>query len=578
MSRAGPLDLNDLIPTSMFPFRGVKYHLAECLPPESTSSLTHILNTNGATCAESLQDATHVITNSNCFEGYKEVSDSTAVVTEKMGGTIHSPLTSTYSPDPSMLFSGVVGCATELRDADMQIISAGITALGGQWRSALSKDVTHLFAISSSGDKYRNATTAQEQTKIKIVLPHWFDDSVRLGLNNLETEPYEWPDPPMLEAMSKASSGPAKKSRKLSPERQALLKTALWDPEKEIPTRFDDRDIFGGRRVLLGLSLELGHRRGAVEAGIERTGGIVVDLEESDTVQEIDKINECDKIDECDIFVTRYRSGKAYYKAVRAGKTIGSLAWLFHVQSVGVLKRPLDQLLHYPIPRHPPDGFSDIEITVSNYTGENREYLKKIIETMGAKFTPSMSKRNKALIAAHNDGQKAQQAVAWYIPVVNHLWLEDCFIKWHFIEPSSQAKYTDLNVVSDFSVYLGNRGVGSQIEDLEEIIRQEAEEEESERQAKALSATQHSVRDVTEVARELVEADGWDEDDAAMDVDERRPGSSSANRKAPSLTSLHLTSQPEISEILVPKPFRVLPDEAAGRLKQALASPWLRRR
>jgi hypothetical protein len=39
-------------------------------------------------------------------------------------------------------------------------------------------------------------------------------------------------------------------------------------------------------------------------------------------------------------------------------------------------------------------------ITVTNYTGEAREYLKKLISAMGAAFTPSMSGQNTALIAA----------------------------------------------------------------------------------------------------------------------------------------------------------------------------------
>lgn len=39
-------------------------------------------------------------------------------------------------------------------------------------------------------------------------------------------------------------------------------------------------------------------------------------------------------------------------------------------------------------------------ITVTNYTGEAREYLKKLINVMGATFTASMSNQNTVLIAA----------------------------------------------------------------------------------------------------------------------------------------------------------------------------------
>ena len=40
------------------------------------------------------------------------------------------------------------------------------------------------------------------------------------------------------------------------------------------------------------------------------------------------------------------------------------------------------------------------EITVTNYTGEAREYLKRMIEVMGAHFTPNMSPQNTVVIAA----------------------------------------------------------------------------------------------------------------------------------------------------------------------------------
>ena len=45
--------------------------------------------------------------------------------------------------------------------------------------------------------------------------------------------------------------------------------------------------------------------------------------------------------------------GQAYQQE----KTIGTLAWLWYVRASGTLTLPADQLLHYPIPDHPADGF-----------------------------------------------------------------------------------------------------------------------------------------------------------------------------------------------------------------------------
>jgi mediator of DNA damage checkpoint protein 1 len=112
-------------------------------------------------------------------------------------------------------------------------------------------------------------------------------------------------------------------------------------------------------------------------------------------------------------------------QALKLQKMIGTLAWLFHVESSGVLTPPIDQLLHYPIPLRGIGGFerhvssflffplplrvclrqvdtnlSAQKITVTNYTGESREYLKRLITTMGAEFTPNMSGGNTVVVAA----------------------------------------------------------------------------------------------------------------------------------------------------------------------------------
>ena len=45
-------------------------------------------------------------------------------------------------------------------------------------------------------------------------------------------------------------------------------------------------------------------------------------------------------------------------QGVSGRKLIGSLTWLFHVQSTSTIGTPTAQLLHYPIPKKPIEGFS----------------------------------------------------------------------------------------------------------------------------------------------------------------------------------------------------------------------------
>ncbi|KAG0695754.1 hypothetical protein DFH29DRAFT_1005162 [Suillus ampliporus] len=117
-----------------------------------------------------------------------------------------------YSPDPAMIFSGIVACATDmstvflvlhgtnfahkLLPSDLEVLSGGIIGLGGQWRTA--GDVTHLFALHKQSDKYQTAMHFASQTHMSILTPHWFERSVQLG-HCVPEGPYLWPDPQILQ-------------------------------------------------------------------------------------------------------------------------------------------------------------------------------------------------------------------------------------------------------------------------------------------------------------------------------------------------------------------------------------------
>jgi mediator of DNA damage checkpoint protein 1 len=87
-----------------------------------------------------------------------------------------------------MVFSDIVACATDVRfpflifllfskphhtdDAlDLEVLPAATTALGGQWRTGLTRDIIHLFALRPSSDKYETAMHFQADTHTKAVLP-----------------------------------------------------------------------------------------------------------------------------------------------------------------------------------------------------------------------------------------------------------------------------------------------------------------------------------------------------------------------------------------------------------------------
>ncbi|KAJ3910299.1 hypothetical protein F5879DRAFT_1058529 [Lentinula edodes] len=510
-------------------------YLPSSFSPLRIQQLTHLIESHGGTATRSPDGATHVVTNSHRFEGWQgfQGDDAKPVCTEKWveRSVILGKLqpTSNYSADPRQLFSGVVGCAADLSPSDIEVLSAGISSFGGQWRSGLIKDVTHLFTLGSDSEKYQNALDYKKDAPIAILLPHWFDDVLRLGMGNLDITPYEWPDPLVLQPPAPSDNDRKKRSHKFEPNKEVLFSTASWNAESATTKMVSPKQVFGQRRVLLAASLELGERRKAIESFIKRADGIIVTIGTND--DEGDANKEAEKIFDCDIYVTRFRSGTAYYRAARAGKTIASLSWIFHVLSIGILTPPLDQLLHYPIPKKPIEGFYTHEITITNFTGEAREYIKKLVCIMGAKFTPSMSSKNTVLIAAQADGTKTERARAWGIPIVNHLWLEDCFINWKNMTVGND-RYIHFPQGSDFASRLGERGLEPSIEDPAELDRLEEEDADQEAQeqgepvsvAVSASRTQDSARDAREAADIVMGADndpylGQENEGHAMVVD-----------------------------------------------------------
>ena len=251
----------------------------------------------------------------------------------------HSPYH--YFPDPSLIFSGIIACATSLPPSDLEVLSAGITALGGQWRTGLTKDVTHLFAISPDSQKYATAMHFREETGVKVILPHWFDDAVRLGMGGLSTDVYEWPDPEMLRNPLGVGGGQELSGAKKNMYAMAALFTAPMH-ESSSPALKDlqmaagaasrmEVDIWKGKRIVLSRTLQLfDRRREAVEAGITRAGGVVVRYNGDEEVdegfgvigatveEELSKRekerrkNEADAVSDCDVLVTRWRDGAAY--------------------------------------------------------------------------------------------------------------------------------------------------------------------------------------------------------------------------------------------------------------------------
>ena len=119
-------------------------------------------------------------------------------------------------------------------------------------------------------------------------------------------------------------------------------------------------------------------------------------------------------------------------------------------------------MLHWPWPRAVARGFQDTNFTVTGYLGPAREAIKKMIELLGGIFEGTLTKgRTTHLIASVQSGSKVTHASTWEIPIVNHLWIEDCFRRWS-AQDVSDPKYLNFEpsfIAGDLQSFAAGRAI-----------------------------------------------------------------------------------------------------------------------
>ena len=167
--------------------------------------------------------------------------------------------------------------------------------------------------MGTTSEKYLTALHYQPDTRVKILVPHWFDDVVRLGVATVPTLQYEWPDPKVLQLAPPSPGG--KRGHKLPEEKASLYKSIVLgtSDDTEIPENMGKAaervNVWKGKRILLSVSLGLSlGRRAAVVAGVKRFGGVVIDVENAS--------DEVKKVENVDVLITKFRVGAAYFKVI----------------------------------------------------------------------------------------------------------------------------------------------------------------------------------------------------------------------------------------------------------------------
>ncbi|KAI9713783.1 MAG: hypothetical protein M1820_000513 [Bogoriella megaspora] len=431
---------------------------SDTLDSDYTLELIELLEAHGARCVplnkygriNDVKLCTHIISTTSDFPDYDNAVDNFVPVVRPLW--IESCVqkkrlvpVKAFNPDPSLFFTGItITCAEDIPEGDKNAIIGGVLAMGGAYSQILSTAVTHVVALTLDNKKCHSVE--KKDHPCRIVLPHWFDDCLKLR-RRLDEEPYLLPDPDILRPHNDKAVLDHKENQNVAgicnkpsneglPEIIAGLSSSSPSKSRKILR------AFAGRHLMLSEDLDISpHLRTALEDIIRSSDGYITG-----------------SVTEADTFVCQYRDGSDYIRASRSGKDVGTLIWLYHMIAVNKWTNPTNRLLHYPIPRDGLDGLRDLRISVSNYSGDARSYLQQLIAASGAEFTKTMGQNNTHLITGHRSSEKCDAAREWNVNIVNHLWLEESYAK-EKIQTLTDSRYTHFPERSNLGEVVGQTGI-----------------------------------------------------------------------------------------------------------------------
>ena len=361
-----------------------------------------------------------------------------------------------YSPDPSCIFSGIVICCAHLSPHDTEMLSSAVTSLGGGVRQTLCEEVTHVVATSRDSGKMM-ALELHTDLPIIAVAPHWINDSYSVRrLLPLDGYVFDMRTPGALPPCLCAPPPMSPTSKEFSDSAPVSLLS------EQVPPHHDDHTVLAGKTVLLardihGGTLESLPHLHSVRDRIVQAGGQCAPILKSDASPAQVRA----AVQSADIVVARHRESVECIQALRHDKVVGTLGWLVKVLSSGRLTSPRDRILHFPYPHTPVAGFPSLTITITNYRGTARTYLKELIAKMGGIFTPEMCQTSSICVALDLHGEKVTKAREWNIPIVNHIWLENCFATWKN-QNLAQRSFITFPGAAQLTAVLGQVGVSDE--------------------------------------------------------------------------------------------------------------------
>lgn len=387
-------------------------------------------------------------------------------------------------------------------------------------------------------------------------------------------------------------------------KRTATILDAASLPVPNEPVDSSYRRFFAGKRIYLAsdLSLSLGFE-GGLRAQVARAGGSCWSFQygDDDFPGDDDNEDEADddpvkanaavvgklrsrrsatsegadawetrrraekRLKESDIVIMQVREGWEYWTAYENSLSIGNLQYFYDCMAHSTLLSPLARLCYYPVPSVTglPDWPQRIRgtppvMTVSNYAAEARDYVRTLIELLGARFEGTMTKSTDYVVSATENGSKVSHAREWHIPLVTHFWLEALILDWRYVPPTADPSYLLTSSSSHGTHYAAILGDTPYTRD---VIRRWTQRED------VKAARNEAMRPIEELAKADEMADIVDEDEVLEDA-----ATIEVEQAAPAAPKPRI-SPPVPDKATVPRPAVGKPETDPPRSKSRTETP-----
>ena len=328
-----------------------------------------------------------------------------------------------------------------------------IHCLGGSFVGVISTKTTHIIATSADDISITKVLESKLDVNIKFVYPSWLIHCfkscqlVSEDIHRIQTDSHR-----------EATDNPRGSS--------------AWDTVNNFPFTCVANKFLEGHTFYISMDVSLPRDQYIFLLDFIKSLGAAIYHQVTPT----DCITHRDKYD---CFLGYGRNAKEYKLLMTLPlserPSIGNLVWLFTMWSLNYFVSLTDhpvKIIHRPFG---PKVFSkrDLQPSYTNYFGAQRFYIQRMVDLLGGVSSTQLSKKNTHLISRLPVGKKYLTAVKWgetRCKVVNHLWLERCFMKGEVLDVNSSSDFKDFKKISE-NIRLG----------LGQMVYEETEEGEAEK-------------------------------------------------------------------------------------------------